>query len=63
MSIYPPEEPHDAVRIQQIHGASLWILTRVAEVCEPESYAEPAKDANWRDAMEEEMHVFAGNEI
>ena len=30
-------------------------MTRVAEVREPESYAEAAKDANWRAAMEEEM--------
>ena len=30
-------------------------MTRVAEVHEPESYAEAAKDANWRAAMEEEM--------
>ena len=28
-------------------------MTRVAEVREPESYAEAAKDANWRTAMEE----------
>ena len=32
-------------------------MTRVAEVREPESYAEVAKDANWRAAMEEEMHA------
>ena len=30
-------------------------MTRVAEVREPESYVEEAKDANWRAAMEEEM--------
>ena len=29
---------------------------------EPESYAEAAKDANWRAAMEEEMHALAENE-
>ena len=29
---------------------------------EPESYAEAAKDANWRAAMEEEMHAMAENE-
>ena len=37
-------------------------MTRVAEVREPESYAEAAKDANWRAAMEEEMHALAENE-
>ena len=31
-------------------------------MCEPESYAEAAKDANWRAAMEEEMHALAENE-
>ena len=29
---------------------------------EPESYAEAAKDANWRAAMEEEMHTLVENE-
>ena len=33
-------------------------MTRVAEVHETESYAEAAKDANWRAAMEEEMHTL-----
>ena len=37
-------------------------MTRVAEVREPESYAEAAKDANWRATMEEEMHALAENE-
>ena len=37
-------------------------MTRVAEVCELESNAEAAKDANWRAAMEEEMHALAANE-
>ena len=37
-------------------------MTRVAEVREPENYAEVAKDANWRAAMEEEMHALAENE-
>ena len=37
-------------------------MTRVAEVQEPESYAEAAKDANWHVAMEEEMHALAENE-
>jgi hypothetical protein len=36
-------------------------MTRVAEVREPESYAEAAVDANWRAAMEEEMHALAEN--
>ena len=36
-------------------------MSRVAEVCEAESYAEVAKDANWRAAMEEEMHALAEN--
>ena len=37
-------------------------MTRVAEVREPEGYAEAAKDANWRAAMEEEMRVLEENE-
>ena len=37
-------------------------MTRVAEVREPESYAEATKDANWRAAMEEEMRALAKNE-
>ena len=37
-------------------------MTRVAEVREPESYAEAAKDANWRATMEEEMRALAENE-
>ena len=37
-------------------------MTHVAEVCEPESYADAAKDANWRATMEEEMCALAGNE-
>ena len=37
-------------------------MTRVAEVREPESYAEAANDANWHAAMEEEMHAVAENE-
>ena len=36
-------------------------MTRVAEVREPESYAEATKDANWRVAMEEEMHALTEN--
>jgi hypothetical protein len=37
-------------------------MAPVAEVCEPESYEEAAEDANWRTAMEEEMHALAENE-
>ena len=37
-------------------------MTRVAEVREPESYPEAAKDAIWRAAIEEEMHALAENE-
>jgi hypothetical protein len=37
-------------------------MTRVAEVREPGSYEEAAEDANWRTAMEEEMHALAENE-
>ena len=37
-------------------------MTRVAEVREPERYAEAAKDTNWCAAMEEEMHALAENE-
>ena len=33
-------------------------MTRVAEVREPESYVEAAKDANWRATIEEEMHIL-----
>ena len=36
-------------------------MTLLAEVCEPESYAEAAKYANWRATMEEEMHILAEN--
>jgi hypothetical protein len=36
-------------------------MTRVAEVREPESYAGAAEDANWRAALEEEMHALAEN--
>jgi hypothetical protein len=36
-------------------------MTHVAEVREPESYVEAAGDANWRAAMEEEMHALAEN--
>ena len=35
---------------------------RVAEVHEPESYAEAAKDTNLHAAMEEEMHTLTENE-
>ena len=38
-------------------------MTRVAEVHDPESYAEAAKDANWRATMEEEMRALAENEM
>ena len=36
--------------------------TCVAEVREPESYAEATEDANWRAAMEEEMRALAKHE-
>jgi hypothetical protein len=36
-------------------------MTHVAEVREPESYAEAAEDANWHATMEEEMHVQVEN--
>ena len=38
-------------------------MTRVVEVHEAESYAEAARDANSRAAMEEEMHALAENEM
>ena len=38
-------------------------MTRVAEVREPESYIEAAKDANWHAAMEEELHALAKNKL
>ena len=37
-------------------------MAKVVDVCEPESYAEVAKDANWRAVMEEEMHALVENE-
>ena len=37
-------------------------MTRVAELREPESYAEAAKDATFRTTMEEEMHALVDNE-
>ena len=37
-------------------------MTSMAEVREPESYAEATKDTNWRTAMEEEMRALAENE-
>ena len=37
-------------------------MTRVAEVREPKSYAEAAKDANCHVPMDEEMHILAENE-
>ena len=37
-------------------------MTRVAEVCEPESYTEVVEDANSRVAMEEEMRALTNNE-
>ena len=37
-------------------------MTHVAEVHEPESYAEAAKDANWCATMKEEMHALVENE-
>ena len=33
-------------------------MARVAEVREPESYAEEAKDTNWRAAMDEDMRAL-----
>ena len=37
-------------------------MMRVAEVREPKSYLEATKDANWRAALEEEMHALVENE-
>ena len=37
-------------------------MSKVAEVCEPESYIEVAEDMNWCAAMKEEMHELAKNE-
>jgi hypothetical protein len=36
-------------------------MTKVAEMREPESYAEATKDANWHAAMEEEMRALDAN--
>ena len=38
-------------------------MTRVAEVREPETYVDAAKDANWRATIEEEMRALTDNEI
>ena len=37
-------------------------MMHVAEVREPQSYAEVANDANWRAAIEDEMHALVENE-
>ena len=37
-------------------------MTRVAEVREPESYVEAAKDGNWHAVLEEEIHALTDNE-
>ena len=37
-------------------------MTKVAEVREPQSYAEATKDANWHVAMEEEMRALDAND-
>ena len=50
--VVPPRSPRTRVATRH----------RVAEVRELESYAEAAKDANWRATMEEEMHALAEKE-
>ena len=37
-------------------------MRRVAEVREPESYVEAAKDTNWRAPMEEDIRALVENE-
>ena len=37
-------------------------MNKVAEVREPNSYAEAAKDANWRALMDEEIRALNANE-
>ena len=37
-------------------------MAKVTEVCEPVSYEEAAKDANWHAPMEEEMRALVENE-
>ena len=37
-------------------------MTKVAEICEPKSYVEATQDAEWKAAMEEEMHPLVDNE-
>ena len=37
-------------------------MTCIAEVHEPEIYAEAAKDANWHATIEKDMHALADNE-
>ena len=37
-------------------------MMKVAEIRELESYVEEAQEANWKMAMEEEMHALAENE-
>ena len=36
-------------------------MTKVPEVCEPESYAKASQDAKWHSAMEEEMRALDAN--
>ena len=55
--IYPPEEPIVQFGYNEYMAHPYAYMTRIAEVREPESYAKAAKDANWRAAMEEEMHA------
>ena len=42
-------------------GTCFPTMTRVAEVCHPESYVEVTKNANWRAVIEEEMHALLEN--
>ena len=37
-------------------------MTKVAEICELESYVEASQDARWKLAMEEEMHALMKND-
>ena len=56
------KNPVKRYRYNKYMGHHYAYMMQVAEVCEPKSYAEAAKDANWCDTMEEEMHALTSNE-
>jgi hypothetical protein len=50
------KKPVERFEYNEYMGHHYAYMTRVAEVLEPESYAEVAEDANWRAAMKRCMH-------